>query len=435
MPKLFDGETKDEFISRCMSAPEMNTKHPDEAQRYAVCNAFWEKREMMKTKLKYHCKDCTHETDNMNSGDTVCPECGGELMESKGPVAEPKKEPMKLETKEMRDVEIFQAGTWKGREYSEADIDEAIGNFKKGALEPYINLNHDDDLSKRVTKDLKVASLGFVSGLRRVGDKLLADFKQVPKVIAELIQAGALKKRSVEWWSKYKHANGEFMNNVLEAVTFHGADGVPAVNTLADIANLYKAGPSITEHEGKKETVFLEDLKVGEIKIDQTEYDALKAKAEKVSKLEADAAGVSEKLKAGETAAQELARLKTEREAEKANTLKSEAEAYVKAQVEAKKLLPKFAAMKTAEYIRLKNSGDDLVLFKEEIEAHGEVINLAPVTGAVPLVATEFKHDRNDAKAGADPTARAEAAIQAVMKRDNLDWLKAAEKLGLAGGN
>jgi len=53
---------------------------------------------------KFKCKECKHQTDNDNSNDTACPECGGELM----------KQDMKLETKELRDVEIMEMGDWKG---------------------------------------------------------------------------------------------------------------------------------------------------------------------------------------------------------------------------------------------------------------------------------------------------------------------------------
>ena len=36
------GEDEDTFLSRCMSDSKMNAEYPDEAQRYAVCNSYWE---------------------------------------------------------------------------------------------------------------------------------------------------------------------------------------------------------------------------------------------------------------------------------------------------------------------------------------------------------------------------------------------------------
>lgn len=42
--KVKSSETKDEFISRCMSVEQ--SSFPDEEQRYAVCNNYWENRTM-----------------------------------------------------------------------------------------------------------------------------------------------------------------------------------------------------------------------------------------------------------------------------------------------------------------------------------------------------------------------------------------------------
>jgi len=41
MPTPNPEETKDEFIQRCIANPTMNSEYPDNAQRYAVCQAQW----------------------------------------------------------------------------------------------------------------------------------------------------------------------------------------------------------------------------------------------------------------------------------------------------------------------------------------------------------------------------------------------------------
>ena len=41
MPSPREGESKDAFVSRCMGDGEMNSKFPDEKQRYAVCNSYF----------------------------------------------------------------------------------------------------------------------------------------------------------------------------------------------------------------------------------------------------------------------------------------------------------------------------------------------------------------------------------------------------------
>ena len=42
MPTPGKKETKKDFLSRCMGFPEMVKKHPDNKQRYAICNSMWD---------------------------------------------------------------------------------------------------------------------------------------------------------------------------------------------------------------------------------------------------------------------------------------------------------------------------------------------------------------------------------------------------------
>ena len=44
-----DGETKEEFIGRCMTDDTMQEEFPDESQRYAVCLAQWDERAAART--------------------------------------------------------------------------------------------------------------------------------------------------------------------------------------------------------------------------------------------------------------------------------------------------------------------------------------------------------------------------------------------------
>jgi len=44
LPKPNDGETKEEFIDRCMADETAQEEFPDESQRYAVCLAQWDER-------------------------------------------------------------------------------------------------------------------------------------------------------------------------------------------------------------------------------------------------------------------------------------------------------------------------------------------------------------------------------------------------------
>ena len=41
MPKPLKNEPKAKYIQRCMSDAEMKSKHKDDKERYAVCQAFY----------------------------------------------------------------------------------------------------------------------------------------------------------------------------------------------------------------------------------------------------------------------------------------------------------------------------------------------------------------------------------------------------------
>jgi vesicle coat complex subunit len=46
MPNVQKDETKDDYLKRCMSDNEMNTKYPEQDQRFAICNVYWEEHLM-----------------------------------------------------------------------------------------------------------------------------------------------------------------------------------------------------------------------------------------------------------------------------------------------------------------------------------------------------------------------------------------------------
>ena len=64
MPSPNKGESKDAFVSRCMSDNEMNEKFPDRKQRYSVCNSYFSKAdidkslESDKTTMGCGCNNC-----------------------------------------------------------------------------------------------------------------------------------------------------------------------------------------------------------------------------------------------------------------------------------------------------------------------------------------------------------------------------------------
>lgn len=141
----------------------------------------------------------------------------------------------------LQDVEIFGSGTWNDDCYNDNDLDEIINNFKilkdESGYLPVVKLGHDPN---DFIKNSGLPAGGWITNLKRVGDKLLADFSDVPKKICDLIKRKKYSKRSAEICVNAKHPIDDIRNigKTLKAVAFLGQD-IPAVKNLKDIDFLY----------------------------------------------------------------------------------------------------------------------------------------------------------------------------------------------------
>lgn len=134
---------------------------------------------------------------------------------------------------ELKDIEIFEAGTYRGVTYVDADLDTMVKNFDefKDQIKPVAVIGHDEDQDLLAKSGLP--SAGWVTSLKKVGTKLVASFKDVPKVVADLIGKGAYKRISSEIYNDYLGKG-----NALRRVAILGGD-VPEVKSLDDILALY----------------------------------------------------------------------------------------------------------------------------------------------------------------------------------------------------
>ena len=148
------------------------------------------------------------------------------------PAAEDGEDPGDAETfAEIRDMEVFEAGTHRGREYTTADLDKMIANQRENDIDPPLVVGHSEDQALLQAEGLPAA--GWLTSLKRVGKKLLASFGDVPRVVAEAIQRSAYKKRSVELYQDYA---GRGLT--LRRVALLGAD-VPEIKSLSDALAMY----------------------------------------------------------------------------------------------------------------------------------------------------------------------------------------------------
>ena len=89
-------------------------------------------------------------------------------------------EELKLETVNLKEIEIFSTGIWKGKDYNEKDIDDFVKNFKEGVAEPYITIDHSDKASAQFKDALQALALGFVEKLLPMASSIKMCCKVLP---------------------------------------------------------------------------------------------------------------------------------------------------------------------------------------------------------------------------------------------------------------
>lgn len=146
-------------------------------------------------------------------------------------------------------VEIFATGTWRGShtmEVTVADLDAIVASYNelgtRPGFQPFLKLGHGAD-QRFIGQKKGAPNLGFVENVRRMGDKVLADFTNVPQALVDLIRNRRYNTVSIELKPTYEFA-GKVYRNVLYAVALLGAEW-PAVKDLKELsASLFEDDPS-----------------------------------------------------------------------------------------------------------------------------------------------------------------------------------------------
>lgn len=224
----------------------------------------------------------------------------GRQPQEEGDIEEEHKAKKTIEKGTVKDVEIFASGTWNGDKYTNDDLDDMIKAFNenKERMKPYLKLGHDDN-QILLQKDGYPAA-GWVDNLKRVGNKLVADFIDIPKKVAELIENKAYNKVSSEIYWNIK-IGGKLYKKMLSAVALLGAN-TPAVSSLNDILSLYGFKPESLK-------VYAENQKEDNIKLYEINFDEEKKMEEKnneIKKMEEETKKMEEKIKKLELENKEL---------------------------------------------------------------------------------------------------------------------------------
>lgn len=160
------------------------------------------------------------------------------------------------EMADLKNVPIFRVGKWNGMEFTADDLDDMVANFEllADAQKVPLKLGHD-----RPTKEQLASApdgqpaLGWVQNLRRIGNDLVADFVNVPKVMKEAISKKLYRTLSIELLMGVKRGE-KVLRHVLDAVALLGADQ-PAVHSLGDL-DRYLAGRSVAFDDAGHRLVF-----------------------------------------------------------------------------------------------------------------------------------------------------------------------------------
>ena len=128
--------------------------------------------------------------------------------------------------------EIFRTGSWNGGRYdeasgtwvpySEADLDTMVANFERRERDIPLILGHNHWSGE------EKPALGWVAALRRVGDRLLAQARDVKEELKDAVNRKLYPKRSVEI---YDNLDGKGLT--VSAVAFLGSQQ-PAVPGMPD---------------------------------------------------------------------------------------------------------------------------------------------------------------------------------------------------------
>ena len=125
----------------------------------------------------------------------------------------------------VKGIEIFRTGTWNGDVYTRKDLDEMVRNFKKVGFQVPIKLGHKESSGS--------PAFGWVEHIKRTGDKLIANFKDLPKKLWKALKDRRFDTVSSEvFWNLER--DGKKFRRVLKAVALLGAE-TPAVSGLAPL--------------------------------------------------------------------------------------------------------------------------------------------------------------------------------------------------------
>ena len=141
---------------------------------------------------------------------------------------------------ELLNREIFSTGKHNGQNYTGEMLDDLVQASKELDYEPAVKLGHKDDDA--------APAYGYVRNLRRMGEKLIADFFDLPEELYQKIMGKQYNRVSIEVYKNLERG-GKKYRWALKAVALLGA-AIPGVAGLRPLSELFA--------ENKGEELFLD---------------------------------------------------------------------------------------------------------------------------------------------------------------------------------
>jgi hypothetical protein len=229
----------------------------------------------------------------------------------------------------LRNVEIFRSGKWKGDEYTVADLDLIASSFGKVGYDVPVKLGHSEEVGE--------PAYGWVESVSRIGDRLVADLRDLPEKIYQAIKDRQFDAVSSEIFLNLER-NGEKFPAALKAVALLGAE-TPAVAGLKPLRDSLR-GFSEAELAGVRTYSFEKEPIMADKKVElkeetnEAEVAELKAfaveQAAKIKELE-EALLVDDSASEVKKLSEEIAELKKDAAASKALAIAAEIDRKVDA--------------------------------------------------------------------------------------------------------
>jgi len=144
----------------------------------------------------------------------------------------------------IKGMEIFSTGTWNDTDVTVEMLDDIVSAHNEigDKIQPFVKLGHDKN--QKLLQNDGFPAAGWITNVKRIGDKIVADAEDVPKKIVDLVKKKAYKRVSVELYPNFTAQPEETGGKskiypfVLSAVALLGGD-TPAVTNLDDVLALY----------------------------------------------------------------------------------------------------------------------------------------------------------------------------------------------------